>query len=881
VVVDSAQRAILMTDLEGSTAHLRALGDEYASVLAQHHGIIRAALAAERGVEVGSEGDSFAAVVPGTAGALRAAVAIQRGLFEAEWPDSPWRVRIAIHAGSVEMGVGGAVGMSLHQAARIRAIVHGGQIVMSDTARRSIAEPVPAEIVMTDLGPHTVRDFDSPARLHQVSAPGLPSDFPQLRTMAARDVPTAGTRFVGREEELDALLEVLSGARLVTISGAGGSGKTRLAYEVARRAEIDTVVVVELAGLRDASQVDAEVARVVGARQPEEIAAVIGARDLLLVVDNCEHVMPRIALLVSELLRACEGLVVLATSRAPLAIAGEAVWRTPELSAVDAIELFTARAASRSHDEQLVRIACERLGYMPLAIELAAARARSVPLQDLVHRLDDQLRLLTTGSRDVPRQQTLRATLDWSHDLLTADERTVLRRLAVFAGGFTLNAAEVVAPHPSDVDVLDALDGLVSQSLVELSPDTDRYRMLEPVRQYAIDRLRNAGEDELVYERHTRWAATLGAEANRMLFTDERRRWTAVLDSERENLGAAIRWSLDHDRAPIAASLASSLAWYWFTSARSEALVWIPRVVATLDALEPKDRAKVLLAAGITYCDFRVDERPTQWLTEAVAIYRSLDRPSQLGWSLFWLGRVAAMREEPELAERVFTEAASVFDRVGDLFGWGWSRVWRGQVARQRDLDLDEHIQHEVLARCDGVPHVVGAAWGELSHVADERGDTEGAMAYVSRALEIFRDLGDRYQILACVAPRARYAMGVSLDLSAACAIAALQTHREFWAQEAGWAPELVIAAVLLHRAGRLDEAVVVAGAVEEQLFRPPVSRWPYPVRELLDNLVSLLNQPSSAVPLERGRRLGVRGAVDAAVGWLERAYPASTSITT
>ena len=664
-------QAILMTDLEGSTAHLHALGSEYAAALAQHHAIIHDALHAERGIEVGSEGDSFAAVLPGTAAGLRAAVAIQRELLGTEWPDSPWRVRIAIHAGLVEMAEAGAVGMSLHETARIRAAVHGGQIVVSEAARRAINEPVPVEIVMTDLGLHRLRDINSPLRLHQVSASGLPTEYPPLRTMTTRAIPRPRTPFIGRTAEVHDLLEALASARLVTITGAGGSGKTRLAFEVGRQAEFDAITVVELAGLRDPSQVAAELARMVGARQPDEIAAVIGASDLLLVIDNCEHVLPKIALLVSELLDQCEGLVVLATSREPLGVAGEVVWQVPQLEPGDAVELFSARAVGRGHDERLVQEACERLGRIPLTIELAAARVRSVPLDELVSRLDDQLGILTSGARDAPRQQTLRATLDWSHELLAGQERTVFRRLGVFAGGFTLNAAEALAVESSRVDVLEALDGLVLKSLIEFSPETGRYKMLEPVRQYAIEQLRTAEEHETMCERHLVWSSRTAAEAGRHLATAEQRRWTATLDSERENFGAAIRWGLGHDRIPPATTIVTSLGWYWFTSGRNDAFVWVPLMLAHLDALDMRDRAKALVAAGITYGDFVSDDRPTNWLLEAESIFRDLENDRGLGTALFWLGRVEANRDSFDSAERAFTDSLVVHERLDDWFGWG------------------------------------------------------------------------------------------------------------------------------------------------------------------------------------------------------------------
>jgi predicted ATPase len=866
-----------MTDLEGSTAHLRALGGDYGTVLAQHHAIIRKALESEAGVEVGSEGDSFAAVFPGSAAALRAAVAVQRGLLDADWPDSPWRVRMAVHSGPVEMTEAGAVGMCLHETARIRAVVHGGQIVVSGRAWEAIDDPVPAEIRMIDLGRHTVRDFDSPVRLYQLAAPGLRTDFPALRTMAARGIPPARTSFVGRTSELDELSAKLSAARLVTVTGPGGSGKTRLAYEVARRVEIDDVVVVELAGLRDASQVDAEVARRVGARQADDIIPTIGARDLLLVVDNCEHLMPRVALLMSELLTACEGLVVLATSREPLGVAGEVVWPTPQLRSDDAMTLFKARAARDLEDESLVRAACDRLGRMPLAIELAVARVRSVPLAELVRRLEDQLRLLTSGARDVPRQQALRATLDWSYDLLSDNEQVVFRRLGVFAGGFTLDAAEAVAASVDDVDVLDAIDGLVLKSLLELSTDEDRYRMLEPVRQYAVDHLRATGDDHSTCERHTLWAARFAADGSRNLVTSQQRYWTSVLDGERDNFGAAIGWALDNDRPSLAATIVSSLAWYWFSSGRNEGYIWVPRVMAVLDSLGRKDRAKALLAAGITYCDFTDDDRPLEWLDEASNIFRQLGHERGLGSVLFWLGRAASGRGDAR-AESVFADCAAVNERIGDLFGWGWSMSWLGSFARTRgEFDEAEAIGWQVMARCSDISHVVGAAWNELAQVASDRGEPDKAMDYSSRALLKFRELGDRWQIAMSLYFRAGFALDLSVDASASCTVETLTQLRELGA-DPDIKAQLPFAAGLLLAAGRREDAATAAGAAGVDTHAKPPRYLPLNLRDMMNAVWALPTEPDLTPSLERGRRLGIRDAADATIEWLNRAYPGSVT---
>jgi tetratricopeptide (TPR) repeat protein len=474
----------------------------------------------------------------------------------------------------------------------------------------------------------------------------------------------------------------------------------------------------------------------------------------------------------------------------------------------------------------------------------------------------------------------LRATLDWSHDLLTPSEQTVFRRLGVFAGGFTLDAAEVIATRPTEVDVLVALDGLVLKSLVDLSSDTRRYSMLEPVRQYAIEQLNHAGEADVVAERHARWAAHAAAEGGRKLFTAEQRRWTAALAAERENFGAAIRWALDHEQRPIAIDLVTALAWYRFTSDRSDAFVGLPEVLAVAEELDPKNKAKVLLAAAITYCDFSADQRPITWLLEAETIFKDLGHERAVGSVLFWLGRAAGVRNAVDIAERAFTESVEVHERLGDLFGWGWSKIWLGSFARLRgEIDDSEIFQLDVLARCEDIPQVMAAVWDTLGQSADRRRDLESAMDYSGRSLEIFRELGDRWQIALVLARRAGYAASMSLDMSAACWIASLEGF-----QAMGSDPDttfgLVGAAALLLRAGKTDEAAVLAGGVDRSHVGRYVNFWPLDFRELVDEVWALCDDPTAAVPLERGGRLGLRDLADAAIEWLRRAYPASASIS-
>ena len=861
---DVATRGLLFTDVEGSTAHLRSLGAAYADVLSRHNDIVRDAVAAEGGVEIGSEGDSIAAVLPSVAAGIRAAVAAQRALASEQWPDRPWLVRMAVHGGAVDISNGAATGIALHEAARLRSAAHGGQVVVSEQARVAVDEAMPADIRLVDLGRYVIRDFDERVRLHQVVAPGLQSSFPPLRTRRPHDLPADPTSFIGRDEEVLAIEKLLTESQLVSIIGPGGSGKTRLAYAVAKRSSTEAVAAVELAGLRDGSQVAATVLAATGAVDADELRK----RDLLLVLDNCEHVLDPVAELVASL--AGGDVSVLATSREALRIRGESTFAIPALAEDQGVALLRDRAGIAVDDEQ-ARAICDRLAWMPLAIELAAARMRSIPPSELVRRLGDQLAILTKGARDVPRHATLRATIDWSHDLLTEDERSLFRRLSVFAGGFVLDAAEELA----DGDVVDALEGLVSKSLVELDPTTGRYRMLEPVRQYAAERLTECGEDGDAHDRHLRWVRNLSRSGGVRAFL-EAAAARAVLGPERDNVAAAITWALERDDLHAAAEIVTNMAWYWEVSRRGDALPVLDRLLEHLDELTPLDRAEVLRSAGMIYNDAFDDPKPLEWLLQSEAILVEEGREGELAATRFWLGRGAAIRDRLDLAEPALLAAAEAFDRLGHVFGWGWSVVWLAQFERGRgDMAASDAFLHDLLAKGEQVPPVMGAALQELSKTADAEGDLVRAEARIREAVEVFTAIGDLFQLGMSEMQLAEL-LAVSDPEGAARAV--VGGIRAFCASE--WdvhaARGLVIAAWLLSERGEMEHAATLAGGAQIGLA-DLWTRWlTARMAPVLDGVRALLRDPTRRVEIERGRRLRPIDWGETAIEWLESAYPPS-----
>lgn len=540
----------LLTDVEGSSA-LWEKEPTAASLIERHKGLLADAVAAHGGahpLEQG-EGDSIVAVFDRATSALAAAVDGQRALTSEPWPaGSAVRVRMALHSGEASPSADGTyAGPVLNRCARLRSLGHGGQILTSDATHDLVLDG-DADVELRDLGVHRLKDLSRPERVWEVSAPGLASSFAPLRSLDAspNNLPVQLSSFVGRDDDIEFTAKLLSETRLLTLTGSGGCGKTRLALRVA--AEVsdqfrDGVWWVALAPLSGGESVAIAVADAMGVRIPPDRPAIdvvvnqLRERAALVVLDNCEHVVGAAAELADRLLRAAPRTRMLATSRESLAVEGEVTWRVPslplpppsevlteQLTQYSAVQLFIERAlqvrpnfAVTNDNAPAVAEICHRLDGIPLAIELAAARTRVLPPERIAAELDDRFRLLAGGARSaLPRHQTLLASIDWSHDRLDPAERALFRRLGTFAGGFTLDAAEAVGAGPGveRFEVLDVLAQLANKSLVQ--PDEsisigsgERYLLLETIREYALDRLEEAGESTSVRHRHLAWAVDL------------------------------------------------------------------------------------------------------------------------------------------------------------------------------------------------------------------------------------------------------------------------------------------------------------------------------------------------------------------------------------
>ncbi|MBT5774254.1 MAG: adenylate/guanylate cyclase domain-containing protein, partial [Dehalococcoidia bacterium] len=573
----------LLTDVEGSTRLWEAESDAMRQALGEHDDLLTAAVEAHDGAVIKSkgEGDSLFAVFSTAANAVAAAVQAQYALAEHDWGSTPLRVRMAIHTGTAQLRDGDYYGPTVNRAARLRAIGHGGQILLSSVAAGLSRASLPAGCSLVSMGQHRLKDLNEPEAVFQLTSPELLADLPPLRSLDTQrhNLPVQPTEFIGREAELAELQEKLRSHRLVTLTGSGGAGKTRLALQLASAVIADFedgVWFTELAPTSDPEALPFAVARALGVRDQgqsleDSIVSHLESSELLLVLDNCEHLVAAAAALSAKLLRSAPGLKIVTTSREPLHIAGELVWRIPSLTSPDLSPKITASQVSRAaaarlfierarEAEQAFELSdgnafaiariCRRLDGIPLALELAAARLGIFSIGELADRIDRGFDLLTRGDRTaLPRQQTLRGTIDWSHELLEENERTLFRRLSVFVGGWTIHAAEAVCGDDELAagGVPDLLANLVEKSLVAAvaSEGTRRFAFLESIREYALEQLIKADDETETRERHFEWCARLASGGKASDYASEAPRLRLV--PELDNARAALEWSSHED----------------------------------------------------------------------------------------------------------------------------------------------------------------------------------------------------------------------------------------------------------------------------------------------------------------------------------------------
>ncbi|TMK86324.1 MAG: adenylate/guanylate cyclase domain-containing protein [Actinobacteria bacterium] len=697
----------LFTDIEGSTRLLQELGDRYVHARDDHAAILRRAIAASDGVEVNTKGDSFFVAFRSPIKALEAAVAAQKGLAAHDWsPGPPLRVRMGLHTGEGARGGDDYVGIDVNRAARISEAAHGGQIILSDATRGLIERALPDEVTLRDLGDHRLKDIARPERLYDLVIEGVPADFPPPRTLDARpnNLPAQLTSFVGREDEIADVRRLLRLARLLTLTGTGGTGKSRLALRVA--ADVlteyrDGAFFVDLSALTDPALVPSATARALGV--PEEAGRPIldavknhlRDKEILLVVDNFEQVADA-APMIEDLLTAAPKLKVLITSRVVLSLRGEHEYEVPPLKPPDparlpdvltlrrfeAVQLFTERAvavqpAFRVTERNAPAVAeiTARLDGLPLAIELAATRTKVLTPEEMLPRLRDRLSLLSSGARTLPqRQRTLRDAIAWSHDLLDDPERRLFARLSVFSGGWTLVSAEAVCdPEAVGLDALDGLTSLVDKSLVrrvEPAGGTVRFAMLETIREFGQERLLAGGERDEMRRRHAEHFLDLAVEAEPHLTADDQGEWLDRCDREHDNVRAALRWAIEAGTADRAQEAAGALWRFWQQRGHlAEGEVWFREILAMPSGQGPTAaRAKALIGAGGIAWWQRDRDAAGAFYQEAVVIERQLGDPARTAEALYNRAFVVA-GEDIEAAGRLLDESIDLFRRAGDERG--------------------------------------------------------------------------------------------------------------------------------------------------------------------------------------------------------------------
>jgi predicted ATPase/DNA-binding SARP family transcriptional activator len=784
----------LFTDIEASTRRWEGDEEAMAEDLALHDEIVRGAVEDTQGRVFANTGDGLCAAFPTASAALTAALGSQRALLQEKWRSPvPLRVRMAIHAGAAEPRGGSYVGPTLNRTARLLSLGWGGQVLCSQAAADLARDHLPVGVALLDLGDHRLADLSRAERVFQVAHPDLPSTFPPLRSPGRRHaLPAAVTSFVGRAKEIEEVRGLLGGSRLVTLTGVGGTGKTRLALQVAAGVQEDFpdgVYLVELGPLSDPALVASMMASALGvlATGPggttdvlvDRLSGYLELKRALIVLDNCEHVIEAAAEVVHALLPTCSGVTVLATSREILGLPGEVAWRVPplslpvpestsveDLSGSDAVALFCERARSAQPGFGLspantaaVTQICRRLDGIPLALELAAARIRVLGAQDLARRLDQRFRLLTGGIRTaVPRHQTLVATMDWSYDLLPRAEQVALRRLAVFPGSFDLEAAEAVVGQEEDsassveFEVLDLLSHLVDKSLVVVDREgvDVRYRLLETVREYGAAKLAEAGEPDPVRRRHRDFFLARASmhedplEPTRKWSTGE---WIRQVHADHDSFRTALEWSIAQGDDEAAVQLAAALWRYWLWTRPLEGSDWLERVLAKPTSTLSPERLEALIGSGylLPRSGRASVQQGEEVLRHALGLALEAGMAKGAARARFFLGELAISRGSPEEAEPLLNAALEAFGAMDAPVSAGWCHHalgWIAMAAGNQRRAQDHFEQVSKLARRGGAAELLRVhGMAALAPLAALAGEADRAQLLAEEAVVVARRL--------------------------------------------------------------------------------------------------------------------------------------------
>jgi len=793
----SSTITLLFTDIEGSTRLLGRLGERYSEVLAECRHLLRGVFEHWHSHEVDTQGDAFFVVFARAAEAVSAAVEAQRALAAHAWPEGiEVRVRMGLHTGEPSPTAEGYVGVDVHHAARIMSAGHGGQVLLSRATRELVEHTLPDGVALRDMGKHRLKDLQRPSHLFQLVIAGLPSDFPPLNTLNTRpnNLPFQPTPFIGREKEVAALGQLLcrEDVHLVTLTGPGGIGKTRLALQVAAELSdlfADGISFVDLAPLNDPALVIAAIAQSLGIRevggQPllERLKDELQRKQMLLLLDNFEQVVSA-AVQVADLLATYPLLKVLVTSRVVLHVQAEHEFFVPSLSLPDpnhvpdlaalsqyeAVALFLRRAQSARSDFHVtnanapaVAEICVRLDGLPLAIELAAARMKLLSPEALLVRLHQPLHVLTSGPRDVvARQQTLRNTIEWSYQLLNAQEQQLFRRLSVFVCGGPLSAIEATSLGSEAESVLDTVASLADNSLLQRveqqAGEEPRFAMLETIREYALESLEALGETEAARRAHAAYFLRLAEEAEQGMAGPQQAVLLERLEQEHDNLRAAMQWSLEQaeEGKAMALRLGGALYSFWFVRAYfSEGRDFLERALSRGDEVAAPVRAKALYAASQLHDALGSLDQAEEFYEQSLALYRELGDTRGIASCLHLLADIAWGRANLALARSQGEESLMLFRELDDkrsvaylLYHLGSLAVEQGEYARGRDL-LTESL---TINRELGDTRIIALSLFNLVLLYWlSGGDLAQAHTWLDESFALFREVGDKESIANCL----------------------------------------------------------------------------------------------------------------------------------
>jgi predicted ATPase/class 3 adenylate cyclase len=907
----------LFTDIEGSTQLWEKYPEAMQGVLAAHDSILRAAIESNHGHIIKTTGDGVHAVFTIVVEGVNAAIAAQREFQTSESLKASevlLRVRMGIHTGEAELRAGDYYGQALNRAARMTSAGHGGQILISEVSTQMAREHLPAGVSFLDLGEHQFKGLLRAEKIFQINVPDLQKDFPALISIKAakNNLPVQLTSFIGRERELTEAKQKLEGARLLTLIGPGGTGKTRLSLQLA--ADMvpnfsDGVWLVELAPLADPSLILQSIASILGVREQRGMPLLdivlnfLRAKNLLLIFDNCEHLVEASAQLADQFLHIGPNIKIIASSREALGINGETVYRVPSLSlpgtakvtpealeGFESIQLFVERAQAANPNFNLtennassIAQICRRLDGIPLALELAAARVKVFSAEQIATRLDDRFRLLTGGSRTaLPRQQTLRALIDWSHDMLSEEERALLRRLSVFADGWTFEAAEAMCP---DIDAMELLTQLINKSLVivEDQGEEPRYRLLETVRQYARDKLLEAGEAEQMRDRHLAHFHDLAVKAEPRLYGSEALKWVNRLEAEHDNLRTAMEWGLENHLISTL-EMCVALPPFWFRRGmEAESMVLVEEALSRIHTLPRAEGnakrqqttliANAWLAMGLLAFS-RGDNKQAVAANEIAAnLARQLGDKSLLAKALGFEASGRMVTGEVEGLDASIREGVAAASESGDYFAQG---MMLGMFASRMmmsgyNLEAAKVYSDEALALLKKSDN----RWGltmilmSLGMAARYQGRMEEARSNLSVCLPIFHEIGDQHRANMIVSELAHIDRIEGRYDLAAQAYRATITEWERLGHRAAVANQLECFAFIAKRYEEAERAAKLFGAAEAlreiiNIAMTKVERIEYD-QEVADLRTGMDDQAFVSLWME-GRGLSMEAAIELAL---------------